>query len=186
MLYVFKCQKATCGVKFEEAMPLSRYEKLLAMDPPLYEVMCPVCHTKAPQRHFDAESAPAYHRDVGTWDPRTAPTALAGKSWNSADEKKAQVRDVLGDGFAVGEVDRDKTVKAKSSETKRTLAKDAKPSKSPVNVRGAVAQAVKPGVAFRIADLAREIGAKYQPVYAAVIRLPGVEKVSPGEYMLSA
>ena len=108
MLYTFRCQKPNCGQKFDQSMALSIYERYKAKD--FYEVMCPRCGTKRPHRHFDAMSAPAYHRDVGTFDPRTAPAALAGRSYNSKDEKKDMVKKAMGPNFVVGEVDRDKTI----------------------------------------------------------------------------
>lgn len=124
MLYTFRCQKPNCGQKFDASMALEIYERYKRKD--FYDVSCARCGTKKPKRHYDARSAPAYHRDVGTFDPRVAPAALAGRSYNSKDEKKAMVKEAMGDTFVVGEVDRDKTVKRPSKMgVKRISAADA-------------------------------------------------------------
>ncbi len=186
MLYEFKCQKYTCKRVFEEPMSLSRYEKVLAMDPPFYEVRCPMCDTKAPKRHYTAMSSPRVHRDYGEWNPRTAPKELVGRSWTSKGEKEQQVREVMGSNFVVGEVDRDKTVKPFNPQAVHIKAKDVKRPTGPIDVKSAVQKAIKPGVSFKVKNLAKEINAPYNRVYTIVKMLDGVTKVAPGEFQLSS
>ena len=190
MLYDFTCVKATCGRSFDVPMSLERYEKLKAMDPPFYEVTCPMCGTKAPKRSAPTPlNSPVVHRDFGEWNPRTAPEKLVGRSWNSKDEKEAQVKEVLGSNFVVGETDRDKTVKPFNPQAEVVTESDVKDgvtSSGPMNLRGSIIMAIEIGKPFRVAELAKQIGADYRAVYGKVRALKGIEKVGKGEFVLRA
>lgn len=187
MIYEFKCKKQNCRLEFEVSLPLEIHAKFRDTEPPFYDVRCPRCFTKAPNRHYKAASIPAVHIDTGTWDHRTAPTALAGKHYHSKDEKEQQIQHVLGDNYGVADVDRDLTAKPKGVGTVTKRAADAVVPKTPLNAKQTVIRAfLDAGGPMRIADIAEQTGVSYARVYGVALKSDGFTKTAPGEFSYTA
>lgn len=185
MLYTFRCQKANCRQKFDQSMALAIYERFRANS--FYEVSCPSCGTKRPLRHFDARSTAVVHRDFGTWDPRTAPTALAGQHYDSKEEKERQVERTLGDNYTFLEPDRDLTAKPKPPPSVVTTiaAKDAAPS-TPLRVQDQVLDAYrKTSSPVAVKKMSRDLNLTYNQVYQACVN-GGLLKTRPGVFQYVA
>lgn len=184
MLYTFKCQKPTCGHKFDQPLHLAIYEKYSTTAPPFYDLRCPACWTKSPKRHYDAQSIASFPRDHGTWDPRTAPTALAGQHYADKQEKEKMVAVTMGEGIKFLEPDRDMTAKSVNSVVKTTRATDAEVPSGPLNKTEIIlSEGIRRGTAS-VKELEDATDSSYATIYNTLIRR-GVPKASPGVFDFS-
>lgn len=185
MLYTFQCKKQNCKLDFEIALPLAIYEKFQKMDPPYYEVKCPRCFTKAPERSFPPGSVATVHTENGTWDPRTAPTPLAGKHYTSKEEKERQIGAVLGDSYGVMDHSHDKTREPTRRADYSVTAKDAVATKTLVATKDQILAALPRGTAFRLSSFIKDTGFNKSTVRYHLIKLEAT-KPEPGWFLVPA